>query len=110
MKRIDSKPGASLAKHCLLLFASACCVLEAAYLIKPSLDIVARLSSKTERIYFLTSERWQEYKQEIVLVRQLIHESKREVAQNERPENPPSTPPASKRCNFSVSRSKQCAQ
>jgi hypothetical protein len=72
MKTIDSKTGVSLAKHCLLIFATAYGIVHSASLVKPTLDAATRLRSKTECIYFVAAERLGEYKQEIALVRELI--------------------------------------
>jgi hypothetical protein len=110
MKIIDDKPGASLVKHFLLVFASACCVLEAAYLVKPILDTVARLSSKAEPIYFVATERWEEYEREIALLRELIHETNRKADTEECSENPPSAASINNRCDFSASGIEQCAR
>jgi hypothetical protein len=72
MKTIDSKTGVSLAKHCLLIFATAYGVVHSASLVKPTLDVAASVRSKTECIYFAATERLGEYKQEIALLRELI--------------------------------------
>jgi hypothetical protein len=72
MKTIDSKTGASVAKHCLLIFATAYGIVHSASLVKPTLDAAASVRSKTERIYCAATERLAEYKQGIALVRELI--------------------------------------
>src|SRR5437868_10055310 len=50
MKTIDSKTGVSLAKHCLLIFATAYGIVHSASLVRPTLNAAASVRSKTERI------------------------------------------------------------